>query len=378
MKVLVAPWGRRFGHTSRAAAIVEELLGLKHDASILSMPYAPRLGNGVDESLPITQSVRAIPASDPWDVWRKEGDFREAVDADLQLLEREQPDALIIDGRFSLTLAAEFLGIPYVSLVQECCLPHQRYHAEDRYWEAMLEPSQRQARRLGVESPADDIRELFVRGGVVVPSHPSVDEIPAGYRPLFVGPLNWRPSGDEQCPVELAPTDVIVYGAAQTADDLNSLMRAYAHTGLRIVVAAPELEVARAIRDADASAVISVPLLDLDEAAAKVAHVITHGGHGTVLTCIRANVPFAVLPNLGQLEQQSTGQHIAEMKLGLMLDDRRLWNQLPGAMSAHAADRQIREKRSEVSNELRSLGAAGAVVDMLQTYSSHADLVSWR
>lgn len=329
MRILLTPWGRGFGHTGRALALAAAARGVGHSARVL-LPTP----TDVPDAAPTLHTTVPVPEN-PWDAFRTTDAIARLLKHDRALLLEYRPDAVIVDGRISMILAAESLKIPVATIIRDSYTPGHRFGTvDDDFWSSMLTAAQNAAHDAGVPPPVRDVRELFTRHPAICPSTPELEGIADGVvqRPIhYAGLITWqRPTGLRH-PEPVHPTDILVYGALRTPGDVDAVVQAFNGTTHRLYVVMPNPSVSGRIEEHAVDRIIAVAYLDLEQHAHAFAGAIAHGGHGICLTLMSAGTPTVFAPPADRPEQRFNAERMCRHGHGQLLDpaDGQAWCQAP-------------------------------------------------
>lgn len=329
-QMVFAPWGRGFGHTARALALIDAADRAGYNARLLRAPE--RSAN--DAELREARTI-AFERQDPWDVWRDAGTLSEMVELDIAACRSMKPDVIVVDGRISMIIAAETLRIPVVTIVRDSYAPtHEYVRGGDGFWQSMMAPLDRAIARYGI-APVADPRELFVRHPSICPSTREIEDFPPGTpldRMHFSGLITWR-SIEAEAAHDIGPEDVLVYGVLRIASDVDRLVSAFAGTSYRLVVAMPTREVEARISLFSPERVVARSYLQLEEIGPLLGGAIIHGGHGICLTVLMSGTRAVIVPPADRIEQRANGARLQRLGRGVVLNPLEDWARIPALLA---------------------------------------------
>ncbi|WP_146076844.1 glycosyltransferase [Rathayibacter sp. AY1A5] len=303
--VLHVSWGRGNGHVTRLVAIGRAFHSAGWDCVLLGRQNAvhDRLVSkaGIFTTAYYREGVADI---DPWAEWGDPGVFDKAVVADVAVLQRFRPDRVINDNRLSMIVACASLSIPIVTLCQDNQLVGYRYQGEgvSEIWTGPLMAVNEALGRRGLPLVDRDVRELFERGLIAIPSAPSLDvmESRVGMREVvFTGVLGPVKAG-------LHGSGLLFYRTVGGID--SEFLHAFENWEGEIYVATGDQASADSYRHVP-DAIHVAALWDLEEVFPELAAVVHHGGHGIATTCVASGVPAVILPGHNP-ERRSNGYRV--------------------------------------------------------------------
>jgi UDP:flavonoid glycosyltransferase YjiC (YdhE family) len=281
------------GHITRCLAIAGEVLRRDSSAQVTVATEAKwaSLIRRVDPQIVL------IPQEDhAWHEWDDVDLVRYLLQEEVALLERVQPDIVVHDNRPTVPMACELLGIPNALIAQHHHQPGAT--VDDPFWTF---PSYIQVlKENGIPPFKQDLRELYLRHMILIPSFPELD--PWLDRWMndcvhYVGPLIEEPEFflvPESISASTYPT-IFVYGVLQSAQDFSQLIDAFWDEPFHLLIPeAAHLDLSG--RDQSDRLHFSTPsYLPMAAVLPYCAATIIHGGHGVSVTSLMAGVPSVIL-----------------------------------------------------------------------------------
>lgn len=290
-------WGRGNGHITRLARIARAFRAhawrtsfVSHDAAVhLSM--IDRINSDID---PLLYPQWAEEAN-PWTQWTDEGFLRRSVEWDRANISSYRPGVVINDNRLSTVIACSIDRVPVVTVCQDNQLPGYRFPDEPDapIWRHPLPAINAILEEHHLLPLDSDVRELFGRGRIAIPSSPRLEPVAvstgldvvhtgilADAAESVSGPrrslLFYRTVGEETAEFEAAFNDwegsiFVATGDHRSAKGLASQL------GARYAVA---------------------PLWDLASIGGELRTAIHHGGHGITSACLAHGISSVVLPGI--------------------------------------------------------------------------------
>jgi uncharacterized protein (TIGR00661 family) len=340
-KLLLLPWGNGMGHLARCLAVAAEVIAV--DRTDVTVVVPDRLAGFVEG---FGCRAAALPseltAKHPWADWDDVEHVAASVKADAELLERYQPDVLVHDSRWSSAAAGELLGIPSVTIAQYNVNPGFLFPepTDEDFWGDKFPAFQKVLGELNLNTLRADIREIFFRHPMVIPSIPEFDYLHTDTyvdAVTYVGPLVPRQrAADESNTVDLPDdrTIVYVYGV-QTQADLDYFLNEF--SGHRYHLFLPGLPPGAQIDPSLTNPSVTVePFTPLENVLPHCSAAVIHGGHGSCLTVLKYGLPTVVLP--AHIEQRSNASRLSDLGVALTLSEEERHGRL-----AEAVDRVISE-----------------------------------
>ena len=227
-----------------------------------------------------------VPA-DPWTCWLETGFLEESVAWDRRLIASIEPDVVIHDARISTMIAAAESGTSYVSICQQNALAGFEYPGlgTQAVWTEPIGVVNAQLRKSKLPLLEKDVRDLFLRGRILVPSIPEIDPIPeklAGYDIVHVGPLRARSAAR---PLGRAPSgkDVFFYRTVGPGTDYEQFAAAFGDIAGQVHIATGDPAITEELQHkiADHHPFQIATFTDIDALRPRLGAAVIHGGHGT-------------------------------------------------------------------------------------------------
>lgn len=290
------------------------------------------------------------------------------VEADLALLERVRPHAVIGDFRLSLSVSARLAGVPYVNVTNAYWSPYARpdFVAPDiapfRGWNQSLadaafraarplafsihaRPMNRLRSKHGLPSFGPDVRRVYCDGDVTlyadVPQLVPVFNAPASHR--YVGPVTWSPTVPlppwwaEATAAE--PPIYLSLGSSGSIDLLREIVEWLQPLGCPMIVATA----GRAIDRITGSRVWAAEFLPGEVASGVACVVVCNGGSPSTYQALMHGVP--VVGIAGNLDQHLNMGYVARSGAGTMLRSQCIdADSCRAAVERALTDAQMRER----------------------------------
>jgi UDP:flavonoid glycosyltransferase YjiC (YdhE family) len=337
-RFLLEPCNNTLSHIGKCLALREVLEARGHEVfltvSAARATFLDRLGQKRYFVLPDIQEADAGLA--PTFSWFRSNRFEACVRAEVDLLRRLRPDAVLGVFRFTGALSAALAGVPYDSLICGSMTPActevlgftQNDPGADEQASALRFYRRRCAERmrsalvaLGFD-PVDDAWQLLVGRRTFLWDFPEFQPLPEtpGYH--HVGPVQWlgwpqpQACGDALDRLE-APIAYVAFGTGFVPPPLlEHLVKVLWTMGYSVALAlggqvnAPGLP-----RAPERLAVFE--FLPVDQILARAQLVVCHGGQGLIFEAMRQCIPVFVLPL--QLEQAQNGVCVERLGCGRSL-----------------------------------------------------------
>jgi len=313
---------------------------------VTTAEWAPAVLEATFEYAPIPA---ALAAPDPWSCWTDHQFVLDSIAADIDLIDEFQPDVVVHDARWSVPVAAISRRTRVITLMQTNMFPGFAFSGRtNELWERPVSAFNSALRRYAQPALRSDVRELFLRTRMLVPSVPGFDLVPETYRGqvMEIGPLVHPGSGEAATDTETADLRTIyVYGVITTQEELITLLRVADSRGLRVIL--PLLPERLCIPSWADPVVMSTRYVDVKSVLPRCGLAIIHGGHGSCQSVLTAGIPTLCLPTPGHDERTFNAGRLHVFGLAIVPDDPRPWEHL-----GELIDRAIQ------SNELRAAAAA--------------------
>lgn len=347
MKLLLIPWGRGMGHLTRCLAVAAE--AVRHDEAQVSIVAEDRWAKLIEQvGCKREKFPQELISLSPWNQWEKAQYVRQSLAADLHILETVKPDVVLHDVRWSMLIACELANITCVTLVQYNMYPGFLFPEEGRptFWDDKLPAFNEVLSENGLEPLNSDLRELFFRYPVLIPSIPEFDALPIeaqGTQMWYTGPLLFNSNTDQSVSILSKKSDVptiFVYGVIQTQEDLNRLLTAFQDAPFHLLITALPPNVCFRERANALPQVTVSPFVDATAVLPNCAAAIIHGGHGSCLALLSSGTPAIVLPDLHHREQIYNSKLLEKMGIARCLLEKDRWDKVLNATEIVIQDSQ--------------------------------------
>lgn len=343
MKLLLMPWGRGLGHLTR-------ILSIAYEAGQQENTNVTVVAQNEWSSLVEQTGARRVEYSDeltsggPWDNWNDYSYVKKSLKADLRLLEMVNPDVVVHDVHFTMLLACELKGIPCITLVQYNMYPGFLFPGEGSdFWDSKLPAFKQVLKEYGLPT-VTDIRELFFRSPVIIPSFPEFDVLPSKWlskQVWYAGPLfytnNLLPYVNTSVLTENLPL-IFVYGPVQTQSDLELLIAAFKGKPFHLLVAGLNSN-CHFKQSHDRFPYVTISgFVDATSTLKNCAAAIIHGGHGSCLAVLSSGTPTVVLPNPNRPEQEYNGILLERMGVAKCVSNHGRWERVYEAVQIVLSD----------------------------------------
>jgi hypothetical protein len=328
--VALTTWGNGHGHLARCLALAEPARHLGWDVTIavLANDQAARVADAGCRAWVYPSG--SVPAQ-LWSTFADAAFVERSIDVDLALLRETQADLVIHDGRLSTPVAAALLRRPCVGVVQHVHLPGQRFEGRpevEPLWTESAVAFNHVLRRCGIASQMSDVRELFLRERIAIPSIPDMDPLLAGVderRVDYVGPLTGLSMLEGgAAAAQVNGEGVFFYRTVNEIERSEEFREAFKDFPAELIIATGEEHFATELRARLPDDVFRIDALwKLQTARARIGAGVIHGGHGTTLTCLQAGLPAVVLAD-GSPERLLNGLRLQAIGTGICLGDQTL------------------------------------------------------
>ena len=337
-RFLLEPCNNTLSHIAKCLALREALEARGHEVFLAVTParaaFLDRIGQGAYILLPDIQEADGGPA--PAFSWFRPERVATCVRAEVDLLRRLRPDAVLGVFRFTGPLSAKLAGVPYDSLICGAMTPacdEVLGFAPGEEGAAAQAAALRFFRRtcarrlnpalaaLGLD-PVDDAWQLLEGRRTFLWDYPEFQPLPAtpGYR--HVGPLPWNgwPHSTRDCDTLArleGPVALVAFGTGQVPQNvLWHLIAVLGQLGYSVALARGG-QSAVPPRLADPARLAQFDFLPVDRALARASLVVCHGGQMLVFEALRHRIPVFVLPM--QPEQAQNGVCVERLGCGRLL-----------------------------------------------------------
>lgn len=317
-------WGHNNGHIAHCAAIGREAARrgwravIAHDGNVLHSRLVEECG---------CESVRYPPALVPaemWHSWRDEPYLRAAVGADLDLIDKYSPSVVVHDVRMSTPIAACAARIACMSVCHQPLLPGFAYPelGVSELWLRGIAEFNKVLASFGQQPIAGDLRELLVRGLVLIPSVPELDP-PLDTVPheslRYVGPLTAPAPHGVDVPDRLERDAVFFYRTVGPNASLPEFCEAFADLGDRVFIATGAEDSARELRERCAPYGFRIRAFwSMAAVGAQASVAVHHGGPGMSLSCLDGGMSSLIIPG-DSPERGLYGSRISSLGVGMTL-----------------------------------------------------------
>jgi UDP:flavonoid glycosyltransferase YjiC (YdhE family) len=388
-RVLLFPFapGGGLAHVGASISVARELERRGHETVIAY--GGDRLGL-VETQTTRVERVEEVPyertTGSSAAAWFEPGDLERLARADVELIERVRPDAVVVDLRTSASLACEITGVPDLNLMHYLRLtPHYREpspwrlrmrelrrplrlpHAVRRLLDRDLGGARSLGRAIGTARGALGLRpesSLWPGRFVACTTTPLLDpaELPPTWR--YVGPISWSAEdcgshpGNGPHPLVLA-----IESTTEPSPLLARLLRELRDEPVHLVVAAAgRTNVDDLRRLAPRAQVEGLLPTSVWLDAADVA--IVEGGHQTACAAQRARTPLIVVPH--RADQWTWADKVERLGSGVALRE----PLVPGSIR-RAVRRVLRRDRyrlaaERVAEHLRDWNGTPRTADLVE------------
>jgi UDP:flavonoid glycosyltransferase YjiC (YdhE family) len=323
-RAIFASWGNGSGHITRVVDLADRARAEGWDVTVVTRPLPLHLDLIGRYGHPFIAIPGNLVPADPWTCWLETGFLEESVAWDRRLIASIEPDIVIHDARISTMIAAAESGTSYVSICQQNALAGFEYPGlgTQAVWTEPIGVVNAQLRKSKLPLLEKDVRDLFLRGRILVPSIPEIDPIPeklAGYDIVHVGPLRARGAAR---PLGRAPSgkDVFFYRTVGPGTDYEQFAAAFGDIASQVHIATGDPAITEELQHkiADHHPFQIATFTDIDALRPRLGAAVIHGGHGISLTCINLALPAVVLPG-DNPERNLNGRGLAACGFGRVL-----------------------------------------------------------
>lgn len=389
-RILLFPAGVRhvLAHVGGCIAVGRELRRRGHDVVLAydgSFPtVVEKSGLSVEPALALELSRGGSRSLARY--FRTVEEFDEFVQADLELIERVQPDATLIDTRFSARLACELAGIDTVEI--SYFLLSTPWFREPNPWSRRRRWLSRPLRapaylRRRLQRDVSGIRQLWriynetraLHGlepagfhdmsCVACPTTPLLDPT-VGLPPHwhYVGPITWSAPGDRELPPPSdRPVVYVTQGSTGSPDVLKRVVRDLAREPLDVLVTTAghcdpaELEQL-------AANVTAARLLPSRLCMERASVAVIHGGSLTSFDAHIAGTPVVVIPH--DYDQWLWADRVERLVTGVSVRPPYLPGQIRRAVRRVLGDDSYRKAAAVVAEDLRAWDGPRATADLIE------------
>lgn len=359
-KILLFPLANVLGHISRTFALAEQLCKEELDVYVSVSNHYKSLFDLVDSRIKIISSIEMyadatknfgqISYTDDWNVnelelletsthletkemERRGKLLKKIVDRDTEIINQICPDAIVIDYHYAPLLIPKVKETPLFLISHKVGYPSlcRRVHGEYPYplnENTILVPGIRSFENLDIKSDSDTIKNNW----------------------LMCGMFSWQ--GWKKIDKVPEKNDVFLFfGSTGCAEKLTPWL---------IDKLSPNYKLSYSNQKAENE------FLNVASYLKQTSLVICHGGHETVMECIKQKKPMIIIPN--NLEQLEIGRTIEKLKLGKLIAQP--YNTidietLTDTIETLRQNQEIKNNLERFSNELMQSDGAKVAADIL-------------
>ncbi|MDP2834458.1 MAG: glycosyltransferase [Pseudomonadota bacterium] len=337
-RFLLEPCNNTLSHLAKCLALRETLEARGHEVFLTVSKsragFLDRLGQERYFVLPDIQEADA--GTTPTLAWFRPGRVEACVRAEVSLLNRLKPDAVLGVFRFTGPLSAKLAGVPYDALIcgsMTPACPDVLGFAADEVGAGGQDAALRFFRKtcaqrmspalaaLGLD-PVDDAWQLLAGRRTFLWDFPEFQPLPAAPGYHHVGPPRWSgwPQGeaDSSALDRLeGPIAYVAFGTGHTPPRLlRHLLESLWRLGYAVALALGGQHTTETLPEVSSRLAI-FEFLAVEQALARAALVVCHGGQLLVFEAMRQGIPVFVLPL--QPEQAQNGVCVERMGCGRRL-----------------------------------------------------------
>lgn len=362
MKVLLVPWGRGMGHITRCLAIATQATYGQDQVTVVAEEkwdsFIKQVGC-VRVSYP--QELLSVGL---WNQWDNVDHVRRSLAADLHILEKVRPDAVLHDQRPTMPIACELVGIPCAGLAQRGDLPDFFYEGSadsQAFWDTWSPSFNTVLSESGLPPFKGNWRDLLFRNPVLIPSIPAFDPFPEeimGPQVWYTGPLHLNREDVVAAPdFERNPEApiVFIYGVIQTQQDLDQILQVFQDDSFHLVITALPTNVKIPQQTDHLRHISFYPFVNAPTFLSKCDVAVIHGGHGVCTATLAAGIPAVVLIDSStiQLERANNGRRLEEMGVALCIPYTAISDRLYGTVKYLSQDAIYRKKAQQWKKHLQ-------------------------
>lgn len=326
-RVILFSWGNGTGHITRLVDMADRARAEHWDVTIATRSHPLHLDLIGKYGHPLISYPGDLVPANPWACWADSGFLEKSVDWDRDLIGSIKPDLVIHDNRVPTMIAAAESQTKYASICQQNQLPGFDYPrlGTEATWTAPVPAVNARLAKSKLRLVAGDIRSLYKRGRILLPSIPEIDPIPeelAANDIVHIGPLRvrdsarprrWVPRGDAN------GQDVFFYRTIGPGTDLEQFGDAFGDIADRVHVVTSNSAITQQLQKRLKGYPFHVATFtDLDELRPRLGAAVIHGGHGITLTCVSMALPAVVLPG-NNPERNLNGSRLVASGFGTVL-----------------------------------------------------------
>jgi UDP:flavonoid glycosyltransferase YjiC (YdhE family) len=326
-RVIFFSWGNGSGHITRLVDLADRAQAEGWDVMIATLSNPLHLDLIRKSGHAFTSYPDHLVPADFWECWRDSGFLGESISWDRELIGSVKPDIVIHDSRVPTMIAAAESNAKYASICQHTQLPDFDYPrlGTEAKWAALAPAINERLRKSKLRPVEGDIRGLFKRGRILVPSIPEIDVIPetlAASDIVHVGPLRVRPAARPRArrpPGDLGGRDVFFYRTVGPCTDWAEFAGAFGDIADRVHIATGNPAITARLQETLVDYPFHVAtFLDVDGLRPRLGAAVMHGGHGITLACVALALPAVVLPG-NNPERNLNGSRLAANGFGRVL-----------------------------------------------------------
>lgn len=324
--VLFEPWGNNNGHVTHCVTLGRAAMGSGWRAVIAHHgdPLHCRL---IEESGCESVDYPQPTPADKWLCWSDQSYVEAAVVADMELIARFKADVVVHDIRMSSPIAACAAGVGCASICHQPLLPGFSYPGlgVSSLWLDSIDTFNQVLTNFGQREVRRDLRELFVRDAVLIPSVPEFDPLPdtevngtsAYIGPLVTALLDTTPRSFVR--ENHSSKGIFFYRTVGVNSRIREFCEVFADLDDQIFIATGTDDAAAKLQRSCAGTGFKIrSLWDMNEVFGRTSVAVHHGGPGTCLRCLQGGMPSVVLPG-DNPERCFYGEKLQSLGLGVSL-----------------------------------------------------------
>lgn len=304
-RAIFISWGNSSGHITRVVDLADRARAEGWEVTIATRSHPLHLDLLGKYGLPFVRFPDDLVPVDPWTCWADGGFLEESIDWDHGLIDAVKPDLVIHDNRVSAMIAAAESGTSNAVICQQTHLPGFEYLGlgTETIWTEPIAVVNARLQRSNLPPLDTDVRDLYLRGRVLLPSIPEIDPIPdalADRDIVHIGPLRARGAAwpiVRESRAQAGGKDIFFYRTVGTGTDFDQFAGAFGDIADRVHIATGNPAMTEQLQDNLADQPFQIATFtDVDELRPRLGAAVTHGGHGISLTGISLALPAVVLP----------------------------------------------------------------------------------
>jgi UDP:flavonoid glycosyltransferase YjiC (YdhE family) len=323
-RAIFISWGNGSGHITRVVDLADRARAEGWDVTVVTRPLPLHLDLVARYGHPVIAIPDNLVPPDPWTCWLENGFLEESVAWDRRLIASIKPDVVVHDTRISTTIAAAETDTKYISICQQNALAGFEYPGlgTQAVWTDPIPVVDAQLGRSKLPLIKEDVRDLFLRGRILVPSIPEIDPIPetlAGFDIAHIGPLRARGSSVRPHNPESGGKDVFFYRTVGPGTDYEQFVAAFGEIASQVHILTGDPAITEELQGKLTGHPFQIATFtDIDALRPRLGAAVIHGGHGISLTCISLALPAVVLPG-DNPERNLNGRGLAACGFGRVL-----------------------------------------------------------